>query len=132
MVVDELAAHIVADGLAVLGVDLFLHVAPDDPEELTVLTEYAGDEPVWIQDGVKIELENSRVQLMTRSGRPEVCRLQAERVYQSLMQIKNETLNGTRILWCQPIDTPAMIGRDDNGRFMTTTNFRVAKELTSV
>jgi hypothetical protein len=132
MILDELAAHVVADGLGTLGVDFFLHVAPDDPEEITVLTEYAGDDPVWIQDDDKIEIENARVQLMTRSARPEVCRLQAERVYQSLMRIKNETLNGTRILWCQPVDTPAMLGRDDNGRFMTTANFRVAKELTSV
>lgn len=132
MVVDEIGAYLAANGIGTLAVDLFKHVAPDKPDELTIVTEYAGDDPGWVQDAGLIEVENSRVQIACRAIRPEVCRETAERAYQLLMAIHNNVLSGTRILWCMPVDTPSMIGRDENGRFMTTVNFRVAKELSSV
>jgi hypothetical protein len=132
MVVEELAAFLVSQGLAVLSTDTWLHVMDEKPDEAMSIIEYAGEEPEYIQDNPKVDLENPRVQIAVRSIRPEVARLRAERVYQSLMAIRNETLNGTRILWCQPIDTPALLGRDESGRFLVTTNFRVLKELTNV
>jgi hypothetical protein len=132
MVVEEIAAHINSLGLATLGTDLFMHVSPDEPDELTVVTEYAGDEPDFVQDALVADTENSRIQVAVRSTQPEVGRLLAEQIYQAMMGIRNDMLSGTRILWCRPSDTPAMIGRDDSGRFLTTVNFRVKKELSSV
>lgn len=132
MIVEELASHLVTKGLAVLGTDTWLHVIPDDPDEAMSIIEYAGEEPEYIQENPSVDLENPRVQIAVRSQQPEVARLRAERVYQSLMAIRNEVLDGTRILWCQPIDTPALLGRDESGRFLVTTNFRVLKELTNV
>ena len=132
MVVEELGAFLVAQGLATLGVDLWLHVMPDEPDDAAVIIEYAGDEPDYIQNDRKVELEHPRIQVAVRGELPEVTRLRAEQIYQSLMKIDNELLSGTRHLSCLPIDTPAMIGRDESGRFMSTINFRVEKELTNV
>jgi len=132
MVVEEVGSYLVAQGLAVLGQDLFLHVLPDKPDEAASLINYLGDEPDYIQEERKVDVENPRLQLAVRSMRPEVCRLRAEKMYQSLMQVRNQTLNGTRYLWVRPVDSPSMIGRDENGRFLTTVNFRITKELTSV
>jgi hypothetical protein len=132
MVVEELAAFLVAQGLATLNVDLWLHVAPDEPDELAFIIEYAGDEPDYVQNDRSVELEHPRIQVGVRGSQPEVTRLRAERLYQSLMKIENESLSGTRYLSCLPIDTPAMIGRDESGRFLSTVNFRVEKELTNV
>lgn len=129
MILEELAAYLVSHGFGTMGVDLFLHVAPDKPDDLVVLIEYAGDEPLWVQEGPKVDLERPRVQLAARSVRPEVCRARAEAGYQLLMAIHNLVIDGTRILWCNPSDAPAMAGRDENGRFLTTVNFRVTKEL---
>jgi hypothetical protein len=132
MVVEEIANYIDAQGLATLGTDLWMHVSPDEPNDLMLVSEYAGDEPEFVQEALPAELENSRVQVAVRSVQPEVGRLLAERVYQALMNINDDVLSGTRILWCRPVDTPAMIGRDESGRFLTTVNFRVKKELSSV
>ena len=132
MVVEELAVFLVSQGLAVMGTDTWLHVMPDEPNDAMSIIEYGGDEPDYIQENPKVDTENPRVQVAVRSMQPEVARLRAEMIYQSLMTIRNETLNGTRILWCQPVDTPAMLGRDESGRFLVTTNFRVLKELTNV
>lgn len=132
VVLEELAARLEANGIATRGVDLFLHVAPDKPDEIMTLVDYTADAPEWVQDNGKVDHENVRVQLGCRAVRPEVCRLWAERAYQVLMQIHNETISGTRIFWCAPVDAPSMIGRDENGRFLTTVNFRIAKELSSV
>jgi len=132
MVVEEVGAYLVAEGLAILGTDLFLHVLPDKPDEAASLINYLGDEPDYVQDGRKVDTENPRVQLAVRSMRPEVCRLRAEKMYQSLMQIRNQVLDGTRYLWLRPVNSPSMAGRDENGRFLTTVNFRISKELTSV
>jgi hypothetical protein len=132
MVVEELAAFLVAQGLATLKVDLWLHVAPDDPDDCAFIIEYAGDEPDFIQNDRMVEVERPRVQVTVRGEKPEVTRLRAERLYQSLMKIENESLSGTRYLSCIPIDTPAMIGRDESGRFLSTVNFRIEKELSNV
>lgn len=131
MALEDLAAHLVASGLGTLGSDLFLHVAPDKPDDLMVLVDYSGDPPDWVQEESKVEIENVRVQLMARSKQPQACKERADKAYQVLMEIQSSSIGGTRILWCKPVDAPAMIGRDENGRFMTTVNFRVAKELTS-
>ena len=132
MVVEELAAFLVAQGLATLNADLWLHVMPDEPDDAAVIIEYAGDEPDFVQNDRKVELEHPRIQVAVRGELPEVTRLRAEQIYQSLMKIDNELLSGTRYLSCVPVDTPAMLGRDESGRFMSTINFRVEKELTNV
>jgi hypothetical protein len=132
MVVEELAAFLVAQGLAVLNADLWLHVMPDEPDDAAVIIEYAGDEPDYVQNDRKVELEHPRIQVAVRGELPEVTRLRAEQIYQSLMKIDNELLSGTRFLSCLPVDTPAMLGRDESGRFLSTINFRVEKELTHV
>jgi hypothetical protein len=131
MVVEEIANFIHERGLATLGTDLWMHVSPDEPDDLTVVTEYAGDEPEFVQDQLLADIENSRIQIAVRSTQPEVGRALAEQIYQAMMEIRNDVLSGTRVLWCRPSDTPAMIGRDDSGRFLTTVNFRVKKELSS-
>ena len=132
MVVDEIAAFLSAQGLGTLNVDMWLHVTPDEPTESLTIYEYAGDEPEYIQDDVMVDTENPRIQIAVRSDQPQVARLRAEEVYQALMKIRNDILNGTRILRCVPVDNPALLGRDESGRFLVTTNFRVKKELTSV
>ena len=132
MVVEELAAYLSAQGLGVLGTDMWLHVSPNEPDEQMTIIEYAGDEPEFTQNDRGVDTENPRVQIAVRSEQPEVARLLAEQVYQALMKIRNELLNGTRILWCRPIDVPALAGRDDSGRFLVTCNFNVKKELTNV
>jgi hypothetical protein len=132
MIVEELAAYLTAQGLGTLNVDMWLHVSPDEPDEQMTIIEYAGDEPDYVQNERMVDTENPRVQIAVRSAQPQVARLRAELVYQSLMKIKNELVNGTRILQCVPVDNPALAGRDESGRFLVTTNFRVKKELTSV
>lgn len=131
MIVEEIANYIDSRGFATLGTDLFMHVSPDEPNDVMAVIEYAGDDPEFVQDQLRVDIENSRVQIVVRSSQPEVGRALAEQVYQALMDIRNDVLSGTRILWCRPVDTPAMIGRDDSGRFLTTVNFRVKKELSS-
>jgi hypothetical protein len=132
MILEELADHLVAEGLAVLGTDLFLHVMPDKPDACASLINYSGDEPDYVQEERKVDVENPRVQLAVRSKQPQVCRERAEVLYQSLMQIRNQTFTGTRILWVRPVDSPTMAGRDENGRYLTTVNFRITKELSNV
>jgi hypothetical protein len=132
MIVEDIGAYLQANGIGTLSVDLFLHVAPDKPDDLMSVTEYSSDPPQYIHDKAKVEIELPRIQIAARSMRPEVGRLKAERAYQLLMAIHNGIIGTTRYLWCQPVDSPAMVGRDENGRFITTVNFRVSKELSSV
>jgi len=132
MIVEEIAAFLTAQGLGTKNVDMWLHVTPDEPDECLTIYEYAGEEPEFVHDDVSVDTENPRVQIAVRSAQPQVARLRAEQVYQALMTIRNEMLNGTRILRCVPVDNPALVGRDESGRFLVTANFRVKKELTSL
>lgn len=132
MVVEDIATILQAGGIGTIGVDLFQHVSPDKPDDLVTVAEYTSDEPQWIQDSETVDVENTRVQVAARSMRPETGRLVAERAYQLLMTVKGQTINGTRYLWCRPADAPGMVGRDENGRFLSVVNFRIAKELSSV
>lgn len=132
MIVEDIGSYLQTNGLGTLSVDLFLHVAPDKPDESMSVVEYSSDPPDYIHDKQKVEVEYPRVQISCRSIHPEVGRLLAEKVYQLLMAIHNEVIGTTRYLWVMPVDSPAMVGRDENGRFITTVNFRVSKELSSV
>lgn len=132
MVVEDIGQYLAANGIGTLSVDLFLHVSPDKPDDLVTVAEYSSDDPMFTQDQLAADHERPRVQVSARSLRPEDGRLVAERAYQILMEIHNEVINGTRYFWCRPVDSPAMVGRDENGRFVSTVNFRISKELTSV
>ena len=131
MVTEELASVIVTNGLGTLGTDLFLHVAPNEPDDLVVLVEYAGDDPEYIQETVDVHLEAPRIQVGVRNTSANLARAKAEDIYRALMRIRNESIQGTRYMWCRPVDTPSLVGRDDSNRFLVTVNFRVKKELTN-
>ena len=132
MVADDLALMLEVAGIGTVGTNIFKYVSPDEPDDLLVLVPYAGDEPDWVQDNAKVEAENPRVQVAGRGNRPEELTLLMERVYQTLMSIEGDIINGTYYQWCKPVDTPSIIGRDESGRHLATVNFRVKKGLTNV
>lgn len=132
MVADDLALRLEQAGIGTVGTDIFKYVSPDGPDAQLTIIPYSGDEPDRVQEKRKVEAENPRVQVAARGDRPEEVTLLIERAYQALMVIENEVINGVYYQWCDPVDTPSIIGRDESGRHLATVNFRVKKELTSV
>jgi hypothetical protein len=107
--------------------DCFEEVMPDKPDSAVSLTLYGGPEP-----DSKLPYEEPRVQVRVRGGAdPRVSRARAQAIYSALHGLDHETLpDGTFVVLCIAISTPASIGRDTNSRHEHVINFRC--EITSV
>jgi|GEM_PF-956819 len=140
MLLDEVGAYLQAEGLGTLGTDLFLGMLPVDapngspPGEVTALYETPGFPAQYVHSTVGADWEQPVLQIVVR-GEPydyAPARLQAERIWVALSQIRNQVLSGTFYLWCQPLQSVSpVIGPDDYGRPRMSAQFRIGKALSA-
>lgn len=123
---DGLARYLDALGLVdfdesgIIG-DCFEETLPDKPDSAVSLTLYGGAEP-----DSKLPYEEPRVQVRVRAAEdPRVSRARAQSIYSALHGLSHLSLpDGTFVVLCIAISTPASIGRDTNGRHEHVINFR--------
>jgi hypothetical protein len=127
MLLDEIGAYLAAQGLGDLDHDIFLGAHPDTPDACTILLERPSAAPIGTHDNL-IAQEQPRLQVVCRGAANDYLgpRQQAEKVYQQLAQIINQTLSGTRYLLVIP-SPPFPIGRDESARWLIGCNAEVLK-----
>lgn len=129
--VDDVAGLLAALGFGTAGTDLFTRHAPPEPDELLCVIQLDGEDPEFVQNSHKIELERPLLQVWARSGHPATAESMIDGPYRELSAIRNQTIGGTRYVYITPLHAPAVYERDDNGRFVARCDFRVRKELNS-
>ena len=110
----------------VTGTDLFINWKPESPNSLIVVSDYSHDEPVNTM-GQSIPLtERPRLQILVRDNPMEVvqCEARCRTAYNFVCALMDTSLNGKRYT-AIPIQTPTMIGRDEQSRVMYVVNFQV-------
>lgn len=124
---DGLARHLHGLGLVDYqpdgaGGDCYLDTMPPTPDEVTVLTLYGGEE----QDS-KLPYDLPRLQVRTRgTADRRASQDRARLIYDELNGLGPVTLpDGTTLLLCFALQTPASLGQDDNGRHGHTTNYQL-------
>jgi Bacteriophage minor capsid protein len=139
MVLDEVGAYLQAQGLGVLGTDLFLGKMPQDApnvvtqDAITALIEIPGFPMMFVHSTLGADWEQPVLQIITR-GAPDdyaATRLWAEQITLALSQIRNQTLSGTFYLWCQPVQSVFALDPDDFGRPRMTCQVRLGKALSA-
>lgn len=124
---DGIARHLHGQGLvnyqpdAGAG-DCYLETAPQTPDELVVLSLYAGPE-----SDSRLPYDQPRLQVRTRGGPDRrVSYDRARLIYDELHGLGPVDLpDGTRLLLCYALQTPASMGLDDNGRHEHTCNYQL-------
>jgi len=129
---DEIAAHIVAQGAATLGVDLFLSTKaqiPDGNGPYTTLIETGGTSSRRTQNNKSYN--RPACQVVTRASNYKVARDTAAKIYQALGGddgMFNSVLDGTFYLSIIPNQALFDLGLDERGRSRIGWNFDAEKE----
>lgn len=133
---DELGTYLEGQGIAAQaeGSDprLMLGSRPDYPDNVLVLSEYPGLGPEYSQQSFMPVAENPSIQVVTRANRYEDAALLANRAWQKLATVTNQTLSGVYYRSIRPKGSPAFMGRDTNDRVLIYFNVAVEKEVSLV
>jgi len=130
MMLDDIAAFLEAEGVGVVGTDIFKAIHPDTaPETSMTIYEYAGRPPMdqFGEDDVP-SIERPGLQVIARSPNYQDARNFLQDAYNALCKIANEVLGTTLYERVQPVQSPFPMGRDANSRALVTVNFSVWKD----
>ncbi|MGK5531535.1 minor capsid protein [Streptomyces sp. URMC 129] len=102
--------------------DLFIGTMPPEPDAAVALTRYGGERP-----DPRLPYDEPRVQVRVRGGPdPRVSEARAYAIYDALHGLSSVTLpDGTYLVTCEALQTPAAMGRDESGRHEHVTNYEL-------
>lgn len=124
---DGLAQHLAGLGLVTYnpdaaGGDVAFEALPQDPGDVVVLTLYGGPEA-----DSRLPYDEPRLQVRVRGdGDRRTSHDRATAIRSELHGLGPRTLpDGTYLVLCYALQTPAYLGQDDNGRHHHSCNFQL-------
>lgn len=117
--------YLVTKGLGVKGTTIYATMMPDNPDDLVVVSEYSGRRPEGALGSATPLARFPRVQVMVRSGRYVTARQKAEDVFLALTPVANQQVGGTRVNSIWPLQEPALLETDENGRSVIVFNVEI-------
>jgi hypothetical protein len=133
MLLDELKAYLVAQGVGVFGTSLFLGSKARIPSEngddgpYISLIETGGSGPTRIQNQSTANTQRPTVQVVVRAKSYLVARTKSKQVYQALDGLYNTTLSGVLYHSVVARQEPTDIGLDTVDRPMVVFNLDIEK-----
>lgn len=124
---DDLLTVLEADNVGTLGVDISLSTL-SAPIYLASgatlhLAETGGAAPDYTQNAIIPSYVRPTAQLMVRSASADDGRRMAEKAFYSVIQIRNQTVNGSWYRSVRPLQSqPADLGVDDRGQIRFSFN----------
>lgn len=109
----EVVSYLIKEGFAEEdGVDIFRDFEPEQPADILIIHEYAGD-----AQALQGDLIHRSLQVSVRSASPVTAKEKVYNIYHKLSP-KDRFLKLTEDTWCQiyPRETPFRIKIDDSGR----------------
>jgi hypothetical protein len=129
MVLEELGLLLQGAGHGTLGSTLFLYQLPDEPDVCIALRGYEGAAPEYTHGGAMPAFERPRFQLSSRAPLVDEAMAAAWAAWKTLSVIRNAAVGGVTYLAVNPMQTPFVIERDENNRWVAGANFEVWKEV---
>lgn len=129
-VLDDMIAHLTT-ALIVEGdtgweaVEDFMPDGENTPDTVVALTPTGGPQPE-LSTTVRYPTFQVRVRGVASSAGYQAMKAKMEEVYQSLLAISNETVNGVEYAYVIPSSEILSMGRDKNNRPEIARNFRSA------
>lgn len=134
MLLDALAAHLTANGIAT-GTSIFTSQMADSPDFAIGIFEYPGRASDKAMGNPNVLIENARFQILVRSAREGVAgaystaRTKAESIYTLLDGVGGLTLSGVDYLYIEALQPPFFLEKDQNNRSLIVTNFEARKRV---
>ena len=133
MLLDELCAYLEAEPTSSLvqGTDLYQNAMPATPGDAVSLAEYSGMGPLFRQSDAASgpTCERPQVQLIVRNTDHDTARALMRTLWVWLGAVTNDTLSGTYYQSIRAMQSPFLLRRDDNERWLFAANFHVIKEV---
>ena len=131
---DDIGTHLAAATIPAqdltLGTNLFLGRRPDTPDTLVALYETGGTAPQLVfGTNAAPPVETRGLQVVARASSYSTSEALCTDVWVALCLIDNETINSTRYLFSDPVQSPFALDRDDQDRMMHVCNFLVSREV---
>jgi len=106
---------------------------PSDPSTVVTIYETGGSPPVHGMGGSPgtALAEQPSIQVVTRSTSYSTARTTADQCFDLLDGLYQTTINGTRYLYVEALQSPFMLERDDQERTRIACNYRIVKDLTA-
>lgn len=120
-------------GLATSGTNLFAGGLPPDPVLCCALIEYGGEPPIRTQNEGAAHSsaqggEQPRFQLLCRAATYSTGRSLIQQIWHVLDAIVNEEIQGTFYQRVAALQSPFLLERDANDRWIFICNFTASKE----
>lgn len=135
MVLPELIAYLVAEGLGTAATNLFYAVEPPSPDDTLTLYEYGGlaNEPEMGTPGTRLEFPS--IQARARGVDYNATRLRLQNVVSSFTKVGTDSsriaLSGVNYKAILAIQPPQYLMQDVLFRYIFVCNFRVTKEFSA-
>lgn len=135
MILPELSAFLVTQGIGTANVTIFENFMPPTPNSCVTLAEYGGrmDADVRAFGSAELVREYPRVQALVR-GEPDdyvTARLKAQDVVRALSRVMVTTLTGVVWLTSTPLQAPFVLKRDESRRYVFAVNFEFFKNIST-
>jgi len=127
---EALASRLTAASVVTSASNLFLGIMPDNPNVCAALYEYAGEYPMEAFSPSTAQIDRTRVQVMTRSGRDDyaAARTLMVNVRDNLTGLVNQTVDGVVFLRVSELGPIEFVGRDDDDRPQFSLSLRVLSQ----
>ena len=120
---EAISGYLEAANIGTVGVDIFLGLLPDQPDNCIALFEYAGSPPDLHWPG-----EYPGLQVRVRDKSYAAARSKIREVMAALHGLHEQTLSGTRYLLIKARGSPEILKRDASNRIELVLNFEIIKE----
>ena len=111
-----------------VGKSIFANARPSTPDKIVSFTQTPGIAPSLTMGGGGTVVRNPSVQMVLRGGVREPFADVYGRIvalHETIEEMVDVTLNGTRYIAVSPIDEPVLIERDDQKRLLFATNYNL-------
>ena len=132
MILDDVATYLEVNSTLEIGADLTLAFMPDNPNQVTTIYETGGLGPLnaFSTGGGTRVYEQPSIMVHSRSTSYVTARTIMEKVFTTLDGVNNQTVPSSGSVHYGSIDavqSPFLIERDKNDRFVLGVNFNVLK-----
>jgi hypothetical protein len=135
MLLDDMLTYLSSGGVATSGTNLFAGILPPNPDAAVAVYETGGRGTAKAMGNVagQAHVEYARVQVVSRGSQfgYAAARQTAQKAFLLLDGLPRRTINGVQYHWASAIQTPFLMGLDEQQRPMIAFNVDVVKALSS-
>jgi hypothetical protein len=133
MFLNDMADYLTSAGAFVQATDLFVGSIPPAPDTAVTLYETGGQAPVHAFNASpgQAKVEQPRMQVVSRAASYATARANAQKAFLLLDGLPTRTINGVSYFWGAAVQSPFLMGRDEQNRPMVAFNVDVFKTMSS-